>query len=271
MGNIFAITTVAEDIKADASGKASAVFTVTNTSNKPIRGIAKSKALGNTEQGWLDIEGEMERDFAGNGTQQFTVNFAKPSPPVAAGSAPATTEKFPFRLDIASSSNPDEQFTEGPIVNVEVKGAGAPPVKKPFPLWLILVIAGAGLLVIGLILFLVFQKGCNSTSQAPANFEGTWRPDNTDPNFTFIASMEIKQSGKDVQVKLACRLITCDDWGVGEGKVEGDSATVGWKNDAVTGKTKITLLEPSRVMNDGEFEPKSGMLHPKVKAVFLKN
>ncbi len=137
------------------------------------------------------------------------------------------------------------------------------------------------LLVIVLILFIVLQRGCNSggggngnnSNSAPqvTDLGGTWRPDNADPNFTFVGAAEIKQSGRDVQVKILCRLIVCDDWGVGEGKVVGDSATVEWKNAAVTGKVKITLLEPTRIMMDGSFEPKSGMLHPTVKAVLIKN
>ena len=277
MGNLFPITTPADDIKADAEGKASAVFTVTNTTGKPIRGVVKAKALGNTQQDWLDTEGELERDFGGNGTQQFTVNFKKP-----ASVALAADEKFPFRFDIASTLNPDEQFTEGPTVNIEVKGKPtAPPPKTSFPLWLILAIAGGALLVIALVLFLVLQRGCNSgggggntnNNSAPqvTNFEGVWRPDNADPNFTFVATAEIKQSGREVQIKIICRFIVCEDWGVGEGKVVGDSAVVEWKNAAVTGKVKITLLEPTRIMMDGSFEPKSGMLHPAVKAVLIKN
>ena len=79
MANIFAITTASEDIKADAGGKAKAVYTVTNTSSKPIRGIARVRPLGNTQQDWLAVEGENERDFSANGTQQFTVNFEKPA------------------------------------------------------------------------------------------------------------------------------------------------------------------------------------------------
>ncbi len=105
MGNIFAITTAAEDIDADAAGKATAIFTVTNTSTKPMRAMAKTRPIDNTEQNWLDIEGESERDFGAGATQQFTVNFNRPS---------GGTGKFPFRLDVASAIDPDEQFTEGP-------------------------------------------------------------------------------------------------------------------------------------------------------------
>src|SRR5882757_4616822 len=151
MANIFAITSATEGIKADADGKAGVVYTVTNTSSKPMRGIAKARPLGNTQQEWLTVEGETERDFSANGTQQFTVNFLKP-PGAAAAGAPAP-EKFPFRLDVASATNPDEQFTEGPTITVEV----APPVQKPpprsFPWWIILVIVGVVLIVAAALFF----------------------------------------------------------------------------------------------------------------------
>src|ERR1044072_1218245 len=234
MANIFAITTPADDIKADAEGKASAVFTVTNTTSKPIRGIVKARPMGNTQQDWLDTEGELERDFGANGTQQFTVNFRKPAAVML-----TADEKFPFRFDVASTLNPDEQFTEGPTVNIEVKGApAAPPPKKPFPLWLILAIAGGLLLIILLVLFLVLQKGCSSGGGANSNsnsspqvtdIAGSWRPDNADPNFTFVAQADIKQSGRDIEVRIICRVIVCEDWGTGQGKITGDTATVEWK------------------------------------------
>ncbi len=279
MANIFAITTATEEIKADKDGKARAVFTVTNNSHKPVRGIAKAKVLGNTQQDWLDVEGETERDFAASGTQQYTVNFHK----TAAGAAGAT-EKFPFRLDVASASNPDEQFTEGPTVTVEVTSAPSPVTKKPFPWWLIAVIVG-GLLIVALILFLLLQRGCRSdepvgnsnntgnnsnTNNLPTikNIQGMWRFDNSDPKYTFLAQMSIGQDGKTVQVKLLCQFIVCDDWGVGEGKIAGDTATVDWKNEAVTGQLKLTLLEPNRLVAEGEF--KSGIMNPTVKAIYIR-
>src|ERR1041384_2757886 len=166
MANIFAITTATDDIKADAEGKASADYTVTNTSNKPMRGIAKARTLGNTQQDWLSVEGETERDFSANGTQQFTVNFRKPPTQAAAG-GPVTPEKFPFRLDVSSALNPDEQFTEGPTINVEVTPAAPKPPPKPFPWWIIPIIAGVLALIIGVILFFAFcGKG--------GKFAGTW-------------------------------------------------------------------------------------------------
>ncbi len=149
MGNIFAITTTIEDIKADAAGKASAIFTVTNTTNKPLRGIAQAKALGNTHQEWLNVEGEIERDFGPAGTQQFTVDFK---------STGAETGKFPFRLDVASAANPDEEFTEGPTVTVET-AAPAPVVKKGLPWWIFAIIGGLLLIILLVVVYLLMRGG----------------------------------------------------------------------------------------------------------------
>ena len=159
MANIFAITTVTEDIQADAAGNAGAVFTVSNSSGKPVRGIAQAKALGNTQQDWLEIEGETERDFAAGGTQQFKVNFHKQPAAVPPGSPAQPAEKFAFRLDVSSTANPDEQFSEGPTVKIEVKPAGSAPVKAaPFPWWIFAVIGGILLIIVLVVVFLLMRN-----------------------------------------------------------------------------------------------------------------
>jgi beta-lactam-binding protein with PASTA domain len=150
MAKTFAITTIATDtVKADATGHTEAVFTVTNTASRPIRGLAKVKALGDSKKEWLSIAGETERDFGSGATEQFTVNFDAPGAPAG---------KYSFRLDVASSLNPDEDFTEGPPVNVEVGGAAPVAAKKGFPMWIIPVIAVGLLLVIGLVVWLLWPK-----------------------------------------------------------------------------------------------------------------
>ncbi|HEV2914236.1 MAG TPA: hypothetical protein VGX92_13245, partial [Pyrinomonadaceae bacterium] len=162
MARSFVITTTAtETLRADDQGHAEAVYTVTNTTSRPIRGMARVKALGDTKRDWLDIEGDAERDFAPGATQQFTVNFdARPeraapsnadtaagrgaaSSSSSAGAAPQPgikPGKYAFRLDVASAMSSDEDFTEGPVVTVEVASVAA-PVKKSFPVWIIPVIA----------------------------------------------------------------------------------------------------------------------------------
>ena len=116
MPKSFAITTTATDtLKADAKGHAEASFTVTNATSRPLRGMARAMPLGSTKREWLSIGGETERDFGGGATQQFTVNFDSTGP----------ADKYPFRLDVSSATNPDEDFTESPTVTVEVAPAVA--------------------------------------------------------------------------------------------------------------------------------------------------
>jgi hypothetical protein len=157
MANIFTITTVRQTLKADAEGQATTVFTVTNSTSRPLRGIVKIRPLGNTQAQWLAIEGETERDFSAGGTHQFTVTFKKPKVPAAPDTAPQPAESFPFRVDAVSAINPDEDFTEGPVVTVETAAGQPLPVKKPFPWW-ILIVAGI-LLVVGIVVTLLLLRG----------------------------------------------------------------------------------------------------------------
>jgi hypothetical protein len=167
MAKTFTITTTAPDtIKTDARGHTEAVYTVTNTTSRPVRGMAKAAALDSTKQEWLQITGEADRDFAAGSTQQFVVTFdapvASPKPAGGAGgSAPATdtatTDKYGFRLIVASATNPDEDFTEGQTIRVEMPKAEAAKETKPFPKWIFIPIAVVVLLVIGLVLWLVLR------------------------------------------------------------------------------------------------------------------
>jgi beta-lactam-binding protein with PASTA domain len=165
----FTITpSTTETIKADANGYAEVIYTVTNTSARAVRGIAKLKPLGQTKQEWLKIKGETERDFAPAGTQQFIMAFDGPVlPPTAAeapkpeGAAPATAAapaatptKFTFRLDIALATNMEEDFTEGQVVTVE---AAVGEKKKSFPFWII-PIAAVVLIGIGVGLFFLLRS-----------------------------------------------------------------------------------------------------------------
>ena len=125
MARTFAITTTAAEKKADAKGHAEAVFTVTNTTARPVRGLAKAKALVSTKQDWLKLAGDSERDFAPGATQQFIIGFDGPV---------TTAVKYSLRLDVASAANPDEDFIEGPVVTIEMPPAA---IKKPFKWWII--------------------------------------------------------------------------------------------------------------------------------------
>lgn len=145
MARSFTIETTTDTLKANAKEPANAAFIVTNGTPRPVRGLAMVKALGDTKREWLSIAGETERDFGGGAKERFAVNF---------DSANAPAGRYQFRLDVASALSPDEDFTEGPTVTVEV--AKPTPVEpKPFPKWIIPVIAGIVLLIGGVLAWLL--------------------------------------------------------------------------------------------------------------------
>jgi len=163
----FTITTTATDtIKADSKGHAEAVFAVTNTTSRPVRGMARAVALESTKQEWLHLTGETDRDFPANGTQQYVVTFDGPTPTTTAtppapgkpGTSAAAADKYAFRLNVALATNPDEDFAESPTIRVEMPSVAPVVVHKPFPKWIFIPIAVILLLVIGLVLWLVLGK-----------------------------------------------------------------------------------------------------------------
>src|SRR5215210_4813529 len=122
MAKTFSITTTASDtIKTDSKGHAEAAFTVTNTTSRPVRGMATATVVDSTKQEWLKITGETDRDFPAGGTQQYVVTFDAPPPapgPSSGTGAATTTDKFGLRLNVASATNPDEDFAESSTVRV---------------------------------------------------------------------------------------------------------------------------------------------------------
>lgn len=179
MAKTFAITTTATDtLRADAKGHAEVGFTVTNTTSRPIRGLAKARPLGDTKREWLTVQGEAERDFAPGATQQFTVSFDGPriepaaatpagsTAPPAGALPPPAARKYPFRLDVATALNPDEDFTEGPTVTVEMAATPVTPKNGGFPRWIIFVIIGVLLLIGIIVLVVVLMSGDNETDGA---------------------------------------------------------------------------------------------------------
>ena len=153
MPKSFTITTTATDVlKADAKRHAEAVFTVTNVSSRPVRGMARVSALDNTKQEWLSLVGESERDFGAGTTQQFAVNFD-------AAVAPQSAAKYPFKLVVASAMNPDEDFAESPIVAVEISSAPAEVQKPPSrPMWWLIPVIAVVLIGIVVGAWLLLRK-----------------------------------------------------------------------------------------------------------------
>jgi len=140
MNRVFAITAASERVTVGGDGRGEITFTVTNSSARPLRGQLRVRPLGSTKGEWLSVAGETERAFSPNATQQVVVKVATP-PGAPAG-------KYQFRLDAISVINPDDDFTEGPTVDLEVKATEAP--KKAFPWWIVAAAGGAVILIVTL-------------------------------------------------------------------------------------------------------------------------
>src|SRR5262245_31146389 len=113
MNRIFAITAASERVSVGGDGRGEITFTVTNSSNRPLRGQLRVRSLGSTKSEWLNIVGETERVFSPNATQQVVVKIATP-PGAPAG-------KYQFFFFFFFFFFPDDDFTEGPTIDLEVK------------------------------------------------------------------------------------------------------------------------------------------------------
>ncbi|MCF8111195.1 MAG: PASTA domain-containing protein [Desulfobacteraceae bacterium] len=138
MSRHFAITTGSNTIEPGENRTGTVTFTVSNNTEEGITARARIFPLDDCREEWFTIEGEKERTYTEK-TQQYTVRFSIP-PSVPPGS-------YRFRLDVFGVENPDEIYSEGPVVEIRVKEKEEPPAGSPFPWWVIAVIAAV--LIIG--------------------------------------------------------------------------------------------------------------------------
>ncbi len=144
MAHLFSISTTQPQAYLDGQGQGEVSFVVTNTTAYPIKGRLAIKPLGSTDPSWLRLIGDTERNFASNTAEQITVTINLPA------DTPLGT--YSFRLDVISVLNPDEDYTEGPAVAMEVQSS--PVEQSAFPWW-ILVVVGV-LITVGGVLAYVF-------------------------------------------------------------------------------------------------------------------
>lgn len=86
---------------------------------------------------WFSIDGDVERQFAAGGTQQYTVQVKVPQ------TAPAG--RYTFRLKMVGVPNPDELFGDGPAVSFEIPKL----VQRATPIpWLWIAIAAVVLVLV---------------------------------------------------------------------------------------------------------------------------
>lgn len=152
MARDFAITAVKSQIELKKGKKSSVSYTVTNSTGNQLTARARISPLEGADESWFTIEGESERNFAENDTQQYSVSVNIPAE-IKSGS-------YKFKLDVFSVENPDEIFSEGPVIEILISEA---PVDdnnngKPFPWWIIAVVAAVLLIGGGIIWYVVSNK-----------------------------------------------------------------------------------------------------------------
>ena len=148
MNRIFDVTAASDEVRIDGTGKGEIAFTVTNVTGRPIRGRAQLVSQDTSSKAWLALSGDSEREFPLGGTQQFTVKVSVP-PGVKSG-------KYNFRLDLISVNNPDEDYAQGPNVGISVTLAPTPA--RPFPWWILAVVAAVMVIGVGLAMWLSRKK-----------------------------------------------------------------------------------------------------------------
>lgn len=110
----FGITAATNLVSLDAQNRGRAAFTVSNRSGQVVSGRAELVPTRAEEHAWLAIDGDAERRFPADTTQQYSVRIA-----VAPGTP---TGRHSFRLDM-TAVNPPIGVTEGPTVVYEVTTA----------------------------------------------------------------------------------------------------------------------------------------------------
>ena len=155
MANTFSVTAVADKVSLDAQRKGLASFTVTNSTDQPVRGRGQIAATPPADPSWFTVVGNVSRPIAAGGTEQYPVQIAMPP------AAPAGT--YSFRLDAVNEANPDEDTTAGPTVTFVAPAAEA-PAKRKFPWWIVILVA---VVVVGAVIVALLVSGGDDKKAPP--------------------------------------------------------------------------------------------------------
>ncbi|WP_293993809.1 hypothetical protein [Sphaerotilus sp.] len=215
MTRLFDITTTQDALELDRQGQGKVVFTVTNVTRQPQRCGLRPRGLDAGKAAWLRLVGEAERDFVPGMVHQVEVGIAVP---------PGTPlEKFRLRLDAYSVANPDDDFTEGPLVQVLPPSVApvAPGGGGRMPWWVWLAIALVVLAVGGLVAYLVNRKAPPVDSPvAPASAPAstpTPPPPPPPPPLVEFDNPRIDVGGRQVGLDV------CREWGANCGQAAANA------------------------------------------------
>jgi hypothetical protein len=139
--------------KEGAFHKGTAVFGVTNKTGEGLTARFSVQVQGDGKAEWYQVQGETERTVAAGENQTVTV----------VGKIPAATPPGQHRIKLRAINvnDPDNDSTDSAAATVTVPAAetAARPIKKPFPWWILAVVGGVLVLVIGAIIAIVAMSG----------------------------------------------------------------------------------------------------------------
>jgi hypothetical protein len=148
MPRAFDITAVTDSIRLNPAGQGEVAFTVSNALRAAVRARASVVPGPGAKAEWFTIDGEAERDFPPDGTQQLSVKVRVPP-----GTPPG---RLTFHVLVVDVLNPDESYAEGPSTAFEVVAAPVP--KKPFP-WIWVALAAGIVLILGTVIGIISSRG----------------------------------------------------------------------------------------------------------------
>jgi len=140
----FVVTTPATEITLDGRRHGEFAVSITNTAGRPLRARLQLVPAPPAEPGWFGVAGGDERDLALGATQSFSVQVQAP-PTAAPGS-------YQVRCDAIDEAQPQEVFTIGPTVAVQLSTAAARRGRIP---WWVFAAAAAVVLIAAIAFFVL--------------------------------------------------------------------------------------------------------------------
>lgn len=132
--------------------KGSAVFSLTNKTEEGLTARLSVQVQGDGKREWYQIQGEAERPVAAGETQTVTV--------VAKVPGASSAGQHRIKLRAINVNDPDNDSTDSSAAAVTIPAAAAAkPPSKPFPWWILAVVGGVLVLVIGVIIAIVVMSG----------------------------------------------------------------------------------------------------------------
>jgi hypothetical protein len=120
---VFAITTPSVSVTLAENRIGEVPFTVTNVSNRKLRGRVRIAPGPGAPAEWFSVAGDSEHDFDAGAARQFVVRI---DPPL--GAPPGT---YTFGLDAVGIEHPDDDYSEGPSCQITIPQSAPPRLTTP--------------------------------------------------------------------------------------------------------------------------------------------